>query len=58
MTAIVLVFYRSMRRWCSGPAIFGVNSTRQKLMLWGNRNGFFYVLDRTDGEFLLVSIVI
>lgn len=24
----------------------------RKLMLWGNRNGFFYVLDRTDGEFL------
>jgi len=25
----------------------------RKLMLWGNRNGFFYVLDRTTGEFLL-----
>ena len=25
----------------------------RKLMLWGNRNGFFYVLDRTDGRFLL-----
>jgi alcohol dehydrogenase (cytochrome c) len=25
----------------------------RKLMLWGNRNGFFYVLDRTNGEFLL-----
>ena len=23
-----------------------------KLMLWGNRNGFFYVLDRTTGKFL------
>jgi alcohol dehydrogenase (cytochrome c) len=23
-----------------------------KLMLWGNRNGFFYVLDRTTGEFV------
>jgi alcohol dehydrogenase (cytochrome c) len=23
-----------------------------KLMLWGNRNGFFYVLDRTTGEFI------
>ena len=23
-----------------------------KQMLWGNRNGFFYVLDRTNGEFL------
>jgi alcohol dehydrogenase (cytochrome c) len=22
------------------------------LMMWGNRNGFFYVLDRTNGEFL------
>jgi alcohol dehydrogenase (cytochrome c) len=25
----------------------------RKAMLWGNRNGFFYVLDRTNGEFLL-----
>lgn len=24
-----------------------------KLMLWANRNGFFYVLDRVTGEFLL-----
>jgi len=24
----------------------------RKLMLWGNRNGFFYVLDRATGEFL------
>jgi alcohol dehydrogenase (cytochrome c) len=27
----------------------------RKLMLWGNRNGFFYVLDRTSGEFLLAK---
>lgn len=25
----------------------------RKAMLWGNRNGFFYVLDRATGEFLL-----
>ncbi len=25
----------------------------RKLMLWGNRNAFFYVLDRATGEFLL-----
>jgi alcohol dehydrogenase (cytochrome c) len=25
----------------------------RKVMLWANRNGFFYVLDRTNGEFLL-----
>ncbi len=25
----------------------------RKLMLWGNRNAFFYVLDRETGEFLL-----
>lgn len=25
----------------------------RKLMLWANRNGFFYVLDRVNGEFLL-----
>jgi alcohol dehydrogenase (cytochrome c) len=26
-----------------------------KLMLWGNRNGFFYVLDRESGQFLAGS---
>ncbi|MCB1672544.1 MAG: PQQ-dependent dehydrogenase, methanol/ethanol family, partial [Pseudomonadales bacterium] len=25
----------------------------RKVMMWANRNGYFYVLDRTDGEFLL-----
>jgi len=25
----------------------------KKVMFWGNRNGFFYVLDRVTGEFLL-----
>ncbi|HEY7333844.1 MAG TPA: PQQ-dependent dehydrogenase, methanol/ethanol family [Bryobacteraceae bacterium] len=25
----------------------------RKVMLWANRNGMFYVLDRTDGQFLL-----
>jgi alcohol dehydrogenase (cytochrome c) len=25
----------------------------RRLMLWANRNGYFYVLDRTTGEFLL-----
>ncbi|HEX6896836.1 MAG TPA: PQQ-binding-like beta-propeller repeat protein, partial [Bryobacteraceae bacterium] len=29
------------------------NGSRRKLMLWGNRNGNFYVLDRSNGEFLL-----
>jgi alcohol dehydrogenase (cytochrome c) len=29
------------------------NGTPRKLMLWGNRNGNFYVLDRTDGRFVL-----
>jgi alcohol dehydrogenase (cytochrome c) len=29
------------------------NGRPRKLMLWGNRNGNFYVLDRTDGRFLL-----
>ena len=24
----------------------------RKVMMWGNRNGFFYTLDRTSGEFL------
>ena len=26
---------------------------QRKLMLWANRNGYFYVLDRTNGKFLL-----
>jgi alcohol dehydrogenase (cytochrome c) len=29
------------------------NGASRKLMLWANRNGFFYVLDRTTGKFLL-----
>ncbi len=28
------------------------NGSPRKLMYWGNRNGFFYVLDRTNGKFL------
>ena len=28
------------------------SGTPRKLMLWANRNGFFYVLDRATGEFL------
>ncbi len=27
----------------------------RKVMLWANRNGFFYVLDRTTGEFLMAK---
>jgi alcohol dehydrogenase (cytochrome c) len=26
---------------------------QKKLMMWANRNGFYYLLDRTNGEFLL-----
>jgi alcohol dehydrogenase (cytochrome c) len=29
------------------------NGTPRKLMMWGNRNGIFYVLDRNNGNFLL-----
>ena len=29
------------------------NGTPRKLMMWGNRNGNFYVLDRANGNFLL-----
>jgi alcohol dehydrogenase (cytochrome c) len=28
------------------------NGSPRRLMLWGNRNGFFYVLDRVTGKFL------
>ncbi len=29
------------------------NGSNRKVILWANRNGFFYVLDRTTGKFLL-----
>jgi len=29
-----------------------MDGRERKLLLWGNRNGFYYVLDRTSGEFL------
>jgi alcohol dehydrogenase (cytochrome c) len=37
------------------PVLVDMNWKGQprKLMLWANRNGFFYALDRTTGEFLL-----
>jgi alcohol dehydrogenase (cytochrome c) len=28
------------------------NGQQRRLMLWANRNGYFYVLDRTNGQFL------
>jgi alcohol dehydrogenase (cytochrome c) len=30
-----------------------VGGTKRKLLAWANRNGFYYLLDRTTGEFLL-----
>ncbi len=37
------------------PVLVDLNwrGKQRKAMLWGNRNGFFYVLDRSSGEFLL-----
>ena len=37
------------------PVLANINwqGKPRKVMLWANRNGFFYVLDRTTGEFLL-----
>ncbi len=37
------------------PVLADINwkGAPRKVMLWANRNGFFYVLDRTTGEFLL-----
>ena len=29
------------------------NGQPRKAMLWGNRNGFFYTIDRTNGQFLV-----
>jgi len=31
------------------------NGARRKLLMWANRNGYFYVLDRTTGKFLAGS---
>jgi alcohol dehydrogenase (cytochrome c) len=33
-------------------ADINLNGSPRKLMLWGNRNGFFYVLDRVTGQFI------
>jgi alcohol dehydrogenase (cytochrome c) len=30
-----------------------VDKSKRKLLAWANRNGFYYLLDRTTGEFLL-----
>src|SRR5439155_9936981 len=30
-----------------------IQGVRRKVMLWANRNGFFYVLDRATGKFIL-----
>jgi alcohol dehydrogenase (cytochrome c) len=40
--------------WTGGAASSrsGQQGTLTKTMLWANRNGFFYVLDRTNGKFL------
>src|SRR5579872_7164851 len=37
------------------PVLANINwkGTPRKVMLWGNRNGFFYVLDRNTGAFLM-----
>jgi alcohol dehydrogenase (cytochrome c) len=36
------------------PVLVDANwkGSARKLMMWANRNGFFYVLDRTNGQFL------
>src|SRR4029450_13667134 len=33
-------------------AEISLNGSPRKAMLWGNRNGFFYVLDRVTGQFI------
>jgi len=33
-------------------AEINLNGSPRKAMLWGNRNGFFYVLDRVTGQFI------
>ena len=40
---------------CETPVLIDANweGRPRKLLLHGNRNGFFYVLDRTNGKFLL-----
>lgn len=47
------------RDWASNQvptlADLEVNGRMRKVMLWANRNGFFYSLDRETGEFLLAA---
>ncbi len=42
---------------CQIPVLFDavITGRPRKLMAWANRNGFFYVLDRTNGGFLLAK---
>jgi alcohol dehydrogenase (cytochrome c) len=42
---------------CQIPVLFDAEyqGRPRKLMAWGNRNAFFYLLDRETGEFLLAS---
>ena len=35
------------------PILVEDRESRRKLMAWPNRNGFYYLLDRTTGKFLL-----
>src|SRR5258708_19124466 len=52
--SLILTPYRS-RCWRTDlqwPDKGGQTKPR-KVMLWANRNGFFYVIDRTTGQFLL-----
>ena len=42
---------------CEAPMLLDLNwrGTPRKLMVQANRNGFFYVLDRASGEFLMAK---
>jgi alcohol dehydrogenase (cytochrome c) len=40
-------------QWPEGPGRSGQQRRLRKVMLFANRNGFFYVLDRLTGEYLL-----
>jgi len=42
---------------CQIPVLFDASfqGRERKLMAWANRNGFFYLLDRESGEFLLAE---
>jgi alcohol dehydrogenase (cytochrome c) len=50
--AVQIAVLADMNWPTAADAAAGRRGTPRKVMLWANRNGYFYVLDRVTGEFL------